>query len=550
MNNCKFSVVIPCYNYGKYLGEAIDSILKSTFQGFEIIVVDDGSNDPHTLKILTSFNDPRIRIIRQENKGLSNARNTGIRNSCGGYILCLDADDLIGPTFLEKSYWVLKEERNVGIVSCWTQNFGEEEYTWKPGFFSYYKLLRENTLHSASIFRRQCWEKVNGYDERMKHGYEDWEFWIKIIKTGWNVGYIPEALFFYRRHKGSMLKKSRKFHEELVDYIRKKHHVLFRADKQVLLLIKAIVDFVRSKAFTDSVGNLIFKHFPPKIAYKIAHLCYSCLDYWGKIRTKLLVSRPLKSEGKPQAAVCYQVKKASGDKRPVLCIFPWLEIGGADKVNLDVLSCIREKYYPIVVTTVPSDNPWHGFFEKITPEIFHLPNFLKLEDIDEVAAFLISIIATRGIGLIFLSNSLLGYRILSRVKDAYPGIPVISLVHLYLPQEKWDFLRVAAQFDEYVSHHITVANHVKENMQGLGIQAQSITIIPNAIDSNKFSPLVKEELRQKKRRELCIPDNQLVIAFVGRFTSQKQPVYFLTIADMILNANIVSKHKDITFIMN
>jgi glycosyltransferase involved in cell wall biosynthesis len=97
----KISVIIPCFNQGPYLDEAVDSVLAQTFQDFEILVVDDGSTDAETIKILRDFARPKTRIIRTENQGLSAARNNGIREAMGEYILPLDADDKIGPGYLE-----------------------------------------------------------------------------------------------------------------------------------------------------------------------------------------------------------------------------------------------------------------------------------------------------------------------------------------------------------------------------------------------------------------------------------------------------------------
>src|ERR1700736_2112376 len=112
----RVSVVIPCFNLGEYVDEAVDSVLCQTLQDLEIVIVNDGSTDPHTNAKLAGYSKPRTRVIQTENQGLAAARNVGIADSRGDYILPLDADDRIAPTFLEKTAAVLDQHPEIGIV--------------------------------------------------------------------------------------------------------------------------------------------------------------------------------------------------------------------------------------------------------------------------------------------------------------------------------------------------------------------------------------------------------------------------------------------------
>lgn len=124
------SVVVPCYNQGVYLREAVESVLASSYENIEIIVVDDGSTEPATIDVLTGFSMPKTRLIRQENRGPSVARKNAIAEAKGKYILPLDADDKISADLIERSLEVLEQDARVGIVGHQTELFGAEQRVW------------------------------------------------------------------------------------------------------------------------------------------------------------------------------------------------------------------------------------------------------------------------------------------------------------------------------------------------------------------------------------------------------------------------------------
>jgi len=217
MNNIKISVIIPCYNLGRYINEAIDSVLKQSLQNLEVIVVDDGSSDEETKKILDNINHPKVRLIRKFNQGLSITRNIGIKEARSPYICCLDADDKIAPTYLEKACMILDKDikKEIGFVTPWVQLFENSKNIWETSEYNPAKLALNNEIAVASVFRKESWERVNGYNQNMKEGYEDWNFWISICSAGYIWKCIREPLFFYRVRNNSMISKSRLYHEKL-----------------------------------------------------------------------------------------------------------------------------------------------------------------------------------------------------------------------------------------------------------------------------------------------------------------------------------------------
>lgn len=194
----KVSVIIPCYNQGAYLDEAVDSVLSQTFRDFEIIIVNDGSSDEATNRLLAEYSRPMTRVMVTPNQGPSAARNNGIREAAGEYLLPLDADDRIAPTYLEQAVAVLDGRPEVGIVYCRGEKFGAGSGPWMAADFSLRGMLVGNLIFCSAFFRKRAWEQAGGYRESMKHGWEDWDFWLSLIEAGCEIYRIPQVLFQYR----------------------------------------------------------------------------------------------------------------------------------------------------------------------------------------------------------------------------------------------------------------------------------------------------------------------------------------------------------------
>ncbi|MGB5685430.1 MAG: glycosyltransferase family A protein, partial [Candidatus Electrothrix sp.] len=185
MSDPKVSIIIPCYNLGAYLDQAVQSVLDQTYQDFEIIVIDDGSTDPVTRFLFASYQRRKTRIIRTENQGLANTRNLGIREACGQYISCLDADDMLEPQFLERTVQVLDENTDIAFASCWLTGFGEADFQWNPTICAFPHLLAEDTVCTPALTRKEAILEAGGYDSDMPlAGYEDWDLAISMVERG------------------------------------------------------------------------------------------------------------------------------------------------------------------------------------------------------------------------------------------------------------------------------------------------------------------------------------------------------------------------------
>lgn len=203
----KLSIIIPCFNDGFFLSEAITSIPNNTPFDIETIIVNDGSTDQNTLTILKEYDGRGVTVISQANKGLGNARNAGIKAAKGEYILPLDADNKIKPEYLNKTIELL--DANVcDIVYAKPCFFGEniEDRLFTTHDFNQATLFTGNYIDACAVFRKSVWEKVGGYDEKMPfQGNEDWEFWINCAKNNFKFKFLNEELYYYRVVQNSMI---------------------------------------------------------------------------------------------------------------------------------------------------------------------------------------------------------------------------------------------------------------------------------------------------------------------------------------------------------
>ena len=204
--NIIVSVVITCYNYGRYLKECVESVLGQTYEKYEIIIVNDGSTDNSgevAEKCLHEYRNVNIMVITQKNSGQpAIARNRGISEARGIYILPLDADDYIAPKMLEDCVNAIQSDNKIGVVytdTLYCHENGKIE-NHPPGVFSIDKIKYANQLSYCSLYKKEIWQKIGGYRTNVK-GYEDWDFWVAMAALGYDGKKISKPLFLYRAKK-------------------------------------------------------------------------------------------------------------------------------------------------------------------------------------------------------------------------------------------------------------------------------------------------------------------------------------------------------------
>lgn len=263
------SVIIPCYNDYEYIEKSVLSALNQTYPNKEVIVVDDGS-DAETKTLLKKLTPKITKLITQENQGQSTARNVGIREAKGEFILVLDSDDFFEPTFCKKAATVFLSNKDVKIVTCYANRIynNRKKDIFKPSGGRIEDFLLNNCALGSAMFKKNDWHKINGYDENMRKGFEDWEFYIRLLQDEGISYVIPEALFNYRLRDDSTTSKANKIRFELLKYIYDKHCELYKDHFDIFvayLLSKieneAFEKIKNTKRLEFKIGKAILKPF-------------------------------------------------------------------------------------------------------------------------------------------------------------------------------------------------------------------------------------------------------------------------------------------------
>lgn len=267
--NTKVSIIIPCYNDAQYIEQAVDSALNQTYPNKEIILVDDGSN-AETKAVLKKLEHKITKLITQENQGQSTARNVGIKAAKGDYILCLDSDDYFEASFCEEAIEVLLISKEVKIVTSHLRRFNQKQTLdiFVPSGGDIRNFILKNAATGSAMFRKSDVLEVQGYDEKMRKGFEDWEFYIRLLENEGCAHVIPQVYLNYRVRDNSTTTRANKIKSELLEYIYLKNKSIFvkHFDSFIsnLLLIRENEEKENLKIYNKidfKIGNTLLKPF-------------------------------------------------------------------------------------------------------------------------------------------------------------------------------------------------------------------------------------------------------------------------------------------------
>ncbi|WP_051217461.1 glycosyltransferase [Paenibacillus assamensis] len=506
--NEKVAVIIPCYNYGAYIEETVESVLTATYHNYEIIIVDDGSTDQHTIEVLRELQQHnRVTVVRQLNGGLSSARNTGILATDADYILTLDADDLIDPTFIEKGVWLLNKYPDYAFVYPLVQLFGEVNYVWNTLPYNYDYLKVKNFIPATIIMRRTAWETVGGYDNSMREGFEDWEFVIRLGKHNLIGLHIDEILFYYRKHKGSMLEGSNKKRAKLMGVIKSKHKDIYSIWK----LLRSIFVFIivelrwRSQQKLASLQKRLLSFIP--------------VEYKEKLKKFLINMKNNRTyESTLQAPIESKLEQGSAGTNNVMVILPWLEVGGVETVFLNLISALKMEYNFFIVTTAGSEHqPMKREFANHVKSIHDISSFVNNEQ--DKLEFIAYLIEKNDISIVHISNSQLGYRAAKYIKATCPDVKIVDTLHMEEPWAAWDYFNYSKSYSEFLDRRVVLTQSQKQRLVSEN-KHQIVDVIPNGIQVSS----------------LCVSkssDDPFIIGFIGRMVAQKHPLLFIRVAKEI-----------------
>jgi glycosyltransferase involved in cell wall biosynthesis len=204
----QLSVIIPCFNHGEYIHDALDSIAQSDSDSIcEVIIINDGSTDSRTNEILNQININGVRVINKENGGLASARNRGIEESNSDYLLMLDSDNKITPDFITSFKTLIAENVDFDMLHGDAVFFGERYGIFKAGPLNIFKIFQNNYIDACTILRKQCLIELGKYDGSMPYmGWEDWDLWIRMALQNKKTIYVDKIFFHYRYLNNSMIR--------------------------------------------------------------------------------------------------------------------------------------------------------------------------------------------------------------------------------------------------------------------------------------------------------------------------------------------------------
>jgi glycosyltransferase involved in cell wall biosynthesis len=470
------SVVIPSYNLGQYINETLESVLQQTLSNIEVIVVDGGSK-AETIDVLKKISHPKVTVYYREGQHLVGSnRNFGIERSHGKYICCLDSDDKLDPTYLEKAIY-LAEAGDIDVVSSSYDLFGARTLDWQlmeqPTLG---RLLEKNAVSVAAVFRKSVWAAAGGYfDTGLGRDIvaEDWDFWTRLGAHGarfWNIS--REYLLHHRQHEGPSLGRN----PEIPPWT------------EQLVKIKE-----RSAAL-----------FTPEAIERSAAL--NSQREWRSVEIEAAKFEP--------------------HERTCMLFMPWFLVGGAERLFLRLCKyLIALGWKPVIVATRVAPEGFalsKQWFDELGIESFWLPNFLP-ETL--YPAFARHLVRTRRPSYIINGGSRVFYELIPQIKHDYPGIVCADFLFNPVGHSKSHL-----EYQWYFDLALAESPFMRDWYVSKGWPEERVHIIAVGIDLELFHP--RERPSELADRHGIGPDD-VVVGYIGRMSYEKGPMQFIEIVDQL-----------------
>ena len=436
------SVVVVCFNYGRFVAEAVESVLRQTAPRVEVIIIDGGSDDDETVKILHDLAadwPPQVRTyFRQGRHLVGDNRNFGIEHAQGKYICCLDADDRLSPIYLEVALFLL-ENHAYDLVSTFIGCFGlsDEVYGVLP-FPDLEDMTKGNNVSTVGVFRRSDWERSGGHvDTGLAHQYtyEDWRFWMRLAALGARIANIEQALFHYRRHGVDSISNQA---GSVVDMTLQRTSIL--SHNSDVLTPEAATRSRRRKETEIEVADGTVNLVPPDIDHRFT----------------------------------------------ILLALPFFLVGGAERLVSGVIRSLCDHGIRVVVITtvrtVPDiDGDSTEWFTSVTDEVYQLPLLLEERRWPDFIRYLIS---SRQIDVLWLVGSEFVYRLLPELRMEFRRLGVVDQlfntgVHARNNRRQRNWIDVTLVENEEVEDWLLTD----------GVRPEKVERIASAVDTSRMDPL-------------------------------------------------------------
>ncbi len=464
------SIIITCRNHGEYLPDTLVAARAQTLVSRDIIIIDDGSTEPETVGLLDRFRTENdLIVLRQAEQDIPNVRDIGIRQAQGEFICCLDAGDLIDPTYLECAIARLLADRSTGFVYPYVRVLGEAVEVRHTEDFDIDRAILGNFTAVSAVFRRDDWDQIGACSAGMRDPSEDRAFWVRLASLGRRGHVIQRPLVAHRRPDRTLTNDAKEMHEELPS---------------------PTPAFIPRAFAEPSFRQLLKRIAPPERP-----------DANPFTKLKQAIARP--------------------EKPGLLVVVPWLRRGGAEVLLLSLLRGLSQQWHIVLATTEDDPHLMHDEFAAVVPEIFHLTAILEQAD---RTAFLAYLVDTRAVTHCLSSQSAWHLAQLPELKKQFPHLRTANILHNHVPDRVF---RAALGAGSALDRHLAVSGAVVDTLKASGIPETRIKEIANGIDVEPGAGAAKH--RSATRAELGVPDDARLLLWVGRFGEEKRPGLFVEI---------------------
>jgi glycosyltransferase involved in cell wall biosynthesis/SAM-dependent methyltransferase len=479
------SVVVTSFNYGHFVADAVDSVLAQTFKDLEVIVVEGGSSNPASRLVVAALQRPRTRVLMQgPGHRVGANRNFGIGQARGRYVCCLDADDTLAPTYVEKAVFLL-ERHGYDVVSSAMEMVGGDQgrvvIMEAPDLEA---LLIDNQVLTCAVFRRSLWEQAGGYRDSDRaisgHVHEDWAFWVRLAAQGAR---------FRNLHHDPMLR--------------------YRVHGTSLSRGKDVLPMSRQREMVKEMNRDVLQSVADSVA-----------------RSKRNASIRYGTPTAPLAPIV--LDRSLPDPRPptLLLALPFMVLGGAERLLGGVVGYLVQIGWRVVITTSidprPEDGDTMPWFEQHTGEIFHLPRCFPPEMWED---FLHHLVRSRRVDVLWVAGSAFAYDCLRGLRAAHSDLRVVDLLfntvgHTENNRRRRDLIDL-----------IFVENdEVREWLVSRGEATSRIRLVKSGVDLARLRPMARSEAFL---RQIGAGTGDLIVGFSGRWSEEKNPAGFVEIARIV-----------------
>ena len=466
------SILTPFFNTGALFHETARSVFRQSLQQWEWLIVNDASTDAAALEVLAQYRDrdDRIRVIDlPANGGPSRARNVGYAAARTPYVLQLDSDNLLEPTAAEKWWWYLQSHPRAAFVKGFSVGFDAQTYLWRDGFHNPKAFLTSNPVDATSMIRVESHRRAGGYDETMREGLEDWDFWMRCAAAGEWGATVPEFLDWYRR--------------------RPNHNDRWTEWD----------GGARQKAFVTGLS----RRYPVVAAGQFPDVS---------------------DEPPPNATPSVDVPAANRlqkNGRRLLLIVPWFAMGGSDKFNLDLVEMLTARGWDVTIAATQDDAAWLSHFASLAPDVFTLPAFLRTVDYPR---FLLYLLRSRQVDVAMVAHAEMGYHLLPFLRAHAPHVTFVDYLHVV--EDAWNdggYPRLSIQYRSCLDLSLVSSRHLEEWMVAEGAEPDRLRV---CYTGGRVVAERERRDRARLRSEMGVDGDETVILYPARLCAQKQPQVF------------------------